>query len=341
MQIPELRKEAFSIVRMKFGSHLYGTNTEKSDLDIKGIGMPTVKSILLGKIPKDLINTSTGRKSAKNTADDIDIEILSLHQFIKLALEGQTMAMDMLHCPEDMLLEKPHVIWSKLIENRDKFYSKNIHSFIGYAVKQAAKYGIKGSRLSAAREMVKYLSSLNPGIKLKDTDLDKLPKNEYTKIISPGAPGNERKHPDQQMVPIIECCGKKFHATVTAEYAKIGFSKFEQEYGKRAKMAATNEGIDWKAVSHAFRAAYQMRELLTEGTITFPLPGAEYIKKIKYGELNYNDISPILEDLIEEVKQLKDKSSLPEKPDYNFWEGWLCEIVKTYILSFKYVKKYT
>jgi predicted nucleotidyltransferase len=35
-----------------FGSHLYGTSTEQSDRDYKGIFLPSAQDILLGRIPK-------------------------------------------------------------------------------------------------------------------------------------------------------------------------------------------------------------------------------------------------------------------------------------------------
>jgi predicted nucleotidyltransferase len=36
------------IVKMKFGAHLYGTATSDSDLDYKGIFLPTKEQLLLG-----------------------------------------------------------------------------------------------------------------------------------------------------------------------------------------------------------------------------------------------------------------------------------------------------
>ena len=77
------------IAKMKFGSHLYGTATENSDLDYKGIYLPTKEQILLNRFKKSHnIQTKKG-SSAKNTSDDIDIEFYSLQYFIKLACEGQ------------------------------------------------------------------------------------------------------------------------------------------------------------------------------------------------------------------------------------------------------------
>ena len=50
---------------MKFGAHLYGTDTKTSDLDYKGIFLPSVEEILLNKIPK-CINLSTNKTNIKN-----------------------------------------------------------------------------------------------------------------------------------------------------------------------------------------------------------------------------------------------------------------------------------
>jgi len=46
------------IVKMKFGSHLYGTATVDSDLDYKGVFLPSKKEVLLGKIHKSINHTA-------------------------------------------------------------------------------------------------------------------------------------------------------------------------------------------------------------------------------------------------------------------------------------------
>ena len=130
------------IVKMKFGAHLYGTATSDSDDDYKGIFMPTKDEVLLCRIPKSHSH-STGKEESKNTKDDIDFEIYSFHYFIKLACDGQTVAMDMLHAPEEMILQSSN-IWKEILKNRHTFYTKNLKSFIDYARRQASKYGIKG-----------------------------------------------------------------------------------------------------------------------------------------------------------------------------------------------------
>lgn len=300
------------IVKMLFGSHLYGTATPASDRDYKGIALPTWKEVCTGRIPKHVEHSSTGNPNGKNTSEDVDTEIFSLHQFFKLALEGQTVAMDMLHAPVGML-SKNSVLWDAIRMDRAKFYSKNIHSFLGYAIGQAAKYGVKGSRLNDAQAVLNWLRT--QAGKLKDCDLSTFPTGEHIRVVEQG----------------FDVCGKQLQFTCKVDYLADIVSKFYTNYGERARQAAKDEGIDWKAISHAFRAAYQMKELFSEGTITFPRPEAAFLTEIKTGQRKYLDVAPILEDLIDEVKGLRDRSELPEQPDRDYWDGYLIFVVEQHI----------
>jgi hypothetical protein len=325
---------------MIFGSRLYGTFTEHSDTDFKGVALPTGKQIVLGNIPIHALKESTGDTHSKNTKHDKDIEILNLHYFIKEALEGQTYALDMLHAPSIFWLPKfhdrPHPIWMYLVNNREKFYSKNVESFVEYAMGQASKYGIKGSRLNDAKAVLDYLNILGtvhgPNTKLSAVDLSDFPQGEHIKFI----PSSEqvKTHPDKPMFDMYEVCDKQFHVSVKIGYAANIVRIYYDHYGDRARKAANDEGIDWKAISHAFRAAYQVRELFTEGTITFPRPEALFLLEVKQGQRKYKNVAPMLEDLVEEVKHLQTITNLPDSPDEHFWEDFLIDtsasIVKEY-----------
>jgi predicted nucleotidyltransferase len=141
------------ICRTIFGSKLYGTDSPDSDTDYKSVFMPTEMEILTGKIPKT-INMTTGKNNSRNSAEDIDHESFSLHYFMELLYQGQTVALDMLHGNLETI-QTP--IWRELKSRRREFYTKNMRAFVGYARKQAAKYGVKGSRLDAAREALAFL----------------------------------------------------------------------------------------------------------------------------------------------------------------------------------------
>jgi len=304
------------IVKMKFGAHLYGTATSDSDLDYKGIFLPTKEQLLLGCVPKSH-NYSTGKDYSRNTKNDVDTELYSLHYFIKLACAGQTVAMDMLHAPDSMILEKSK-IWEEIVKNKQKFYTKNLKSFIDYARRQASKYGIKGSRINAALQVLEILKKEDPSKKMKEV-WSRLPRIEHCYDVAPD-PNGMRQY---------QVCGKSFQESAAIGYVLPIIEKFYDDYGRRAKLAAENRNIDWKAVSHALRAAFQTKEILTESTINFPLRNADFLRKVKQGKLDYlSEVGPLLETLMEEVESLSLTSSLPEAVDRKFWDNYICETLE-------------
>ena len=309
------------IVKMKFGAHLYGTATSDSDVDYKGIFMPSKDEVLLGRIPKSHSH-STGKDESRNTKNDIDVEIYSFHYFIKLACDGQTVAMDMLHAPGDMILQSSN-IWKEIIKKREKFYTRNLKSFIDYARRQASKYGIKGSRINAALQVLELLKQEDPSKKMREI-WDELPRVEHCYDIA-SDPNGMRQY---------QVCGKSFQESATIGYVIPILEKFYNDYGRRAKLAAENKNIDWKAISHALRAAYQTKEILTENNLVFPLKMAPFLMKVKQGRLDYlTEVAPVLESLMEEVEELSLSSTLPKTVDRKFWDQFICDAVESEVFS--------
>lgn len=306
------------IVKTIFGSHLYGTDTPESDKDFKGIFMPSKKEIFLGKIPKSISESTKKGSESKNTAEDVDTEIYSLQYFIELALKGETIALDMLHTPKELtLISSP--IWEDILLHRKKFYTKSLKSFVGYARKQAAKYGIKGSRISAAKSVIELLKKYHPDTKMYDL-WHKLPVDEHLYFTD-----------SKQNIRMYQVCGKQIQETAKVGYVLPILESFVEQYGARARLAEKNEGIDWKAVSHALRAAMQTESILTKGTIEFPLPKADYLRKVKQGELHYiNDVAPVLEYLMDRAEYLSKTSTLPKVPDREFWESFVVKKVEEF-----------
>jgi len=306
------------IVKLKYGSHLYGTNTPDSDLDYKGIFLPSKKQILLNRIPKSYSETTKKGNTKKNTASDVDTEIYSLHYFIELACQGQTVALDMLHAPDNMIVEKNTNIWDDIVSNKEKFYTRNLKAFVGYARRQAAKYGIKGSRLNAAKDVLDFLHSVKDKTFKLYQVWDELPSGEHI-----------HKYTQENNMRIYQVVGKAFQETVRVEYVIPILEKFYEEYGERARKAALNEDIDFKAVSHALRAAYQTKQILVKKNITFPLKKADFLTNVKLGKVDYTTvIVPTLEELMNEVEELSEKSDLPLKVDRRFWDNFLIKTME-------------
>lgn len=340
MNVTDLRKKLNGeiILVTKFGSDLYGTSTPQSDTDYKGIYMPSPREIALGKIPKS-VRVDTNTSNEKNTSEDVDCEIYSLHYFLELAIKGETVALDMLHTiPECIVHSTP--LWDEIVRHRRSFYTKNLKSFVGYARKQAAKYGVKGSRLDAAKEFMDLCYRYYPWdknapeykyqenkCKTKMVDIwEHLPLNDHARHIESTPQG----------IMQYQICGKVIQHTMSMGYAHDIVKNFYDKYGARAKLASENKGVDWKAMSHAIRAALQVKQLLEEGTITFPLKAADDLRYIKMGLWPFEVVIANLEALMEEVDRLTEVSTLPEEVNRKFWDDFLYRKVKNWFEEYNW-----
>ena len=144
-----------------FGSTLYGTAREgKSDFDVKGIYLPSVTSSILQNV-QHCLSFSTGNQKTKNTSEDVDIQIWSIQKFLlELLPKGDTNALDLLysHTNKDCVLmidPKMNTIFTKC---NDFISAKNIEGCVGYAINQAKKYGLKGTRLGTLMGIRDWIS---------------------------------------------------------------------------------------------------------------------------------------------------------------------------------------
>jgi len=321
LKIKDLTKNKDIIVIMRFGSHLYGTNTADSDEDFKGIFIPSKSEIFLNKIPKS-INYSSSNNNKKNTSDDLDFELYSIHHFLNLAYKGETIAIDMLHCNEDNLIETSS-IWKFIRSNRQKFYTSNLNGFVGYCRKQAAKYGIKGSRIADAKKVYNYLYNYTVNNNRTDTMSclwNDLPNGEHIRFVKSNKNNKEEE--------FYQVCGKKLQKTSKVNYCMDILKKFIDSYGHRALLAEQNKGIDWKAVSHAIRYALQIKSIFEINDIIFPLKQTELLKDIKLGKKDYiKEVIPILENLMNDIEKISANINLPKKVDCKFWDAWLIDVI--------------
>lgn len=321
-----------NVVLSFHGSRLYGTSTPESDWDFRGVFIPTTKDLVLGTY-KDEYSFSTGEKHGKNKPGDIDCTIQSLRKFLADASRGDTKSLDMLHGDENHLIDTSE-IWSDLQYNRAHFYTKNMASLVDYIKGQADKYGLKGGRINAIKEALdavkhqqKLIAELHgeySGVKVCIGDvMEFLPENEHVfKVTTVG----DDSRPSGLY---YEVCGKKYQSSTQLIYVVVALQKLYDKYGERSKQAASNEGIDWKAIHHAFRAAYQVKDIFELGSFSYPLKQNERLIDIKSGNLDYiKYIQPALESLVEEVQLLSAKSDLPEEVDKQFFDDWYYRWVK-------------
>lgn len=327
----EVTRQA-DVVMLKFGSHLYGLATSTSDVDWKGVFLNTLDELLIGEGPHT-ISYSTGPKDAKNGADDTDFEIMSLHKFVKHAIQGETFAIDMLHCNDP---EVTSDAWEFLVANRTKFYSKHMKSYVGYVKSQAGKYGVKGNRLTDITSAIKSIKdamakklgvdSVDAGCWADFILADLKDDLHYGEFAEWKEKENARSGGVDEYYMVN---AKMYQSTNTAEYVLERLNKMYDSYGHRAKLAEANEGIDWKAVSHALRAGYQALYIYKDGDYEYPLPETDFLKAVKAGELDYNtEVGPALDKVVDDVEKYSETCALPESVDAKFWKDWLLQFYK-------------
>ena len=138
-----------------FGSHLYGTNTPTSDLDIKRIVLPDIDHLLLGKPLTNRVKKTNTAKNTKNSVDDVDQEDIPLQVFMQDFVAGQTYAIELAfaidgtHARQVVHDARMYKLVAYL---RTSFLTSNVKSMMGYVFNQANIYSFKGERLNCARE---------------------------------------------------------------------------------------------------------------------------------------------------------------------------------------------
>lgn len=314
MRLPE----NYTIIFLSdYGSNLYGTANSKSDSDFKGVFIPPLKEILLGSFRDNITwNTST----TKNTSEDIDIQLLSLHKFMSLLLAGDTLAIDLLHASfkkgSTLITSK---WWDIITKYRKNYYSKNFKAFLGYAKNQAYQYGMKGDKLKVIEKVLGVFKKYS-----MDKDLTniwkELPVTEHSNFIGKNSNGIEQ----------YTVCGKIFQETVSFEYAYNIVSSLYFRYGERSKHAMDNNGVDFKALSHALRACYEVEEIIETGNLVFPLRSSQFLREVKEGLHDYKYIVNLLEDKIKYIEGLINISTLPDRTSKELVDQVTLEVLKDF-----------
>ncbi|MGE0207066.1 MAG: nucleotidyltransferase domain-containing protein [Candidatus Babeliales bacterium] len=303
------------IVTIKYGSHLFGTATPQSDVDIKGVYIPSADDILLQRVEPVLVKGSKKEPGARNKSTDVDYELYSPVKFLQAVAQGQSFALEMLFAPDYALIELLEPEWSQLKQIGMKLLTKQAAAFVGYCKQQTYKYCQKGTKLAQATKAFELLSEAEKkyGTCAKlVTIIDDLKKavesNEHLSFASMTQPDGNEEH-------YFQVCGKKipFHATL--KNARLIVQNIIDAYGNRAMEATRNDGADWKALSHAVRIGNQALEFFTHHTITFPRPEREHLLAIKQGNVDFKLVTQEVEDLLAKVEQAAERSELPEDYD--------------------------
>lgn len=302
------------ICKTIYGSKLYGMAGLNSDDDFRGVYLPDKFSCYLGKI-KDTVNGQG------------DEQIFSLQRFLRLAAEGQSIALEMLYTPQDKTLVTSSV-WEELVKNRHRFLSKKMKSFMGFAKSQSVKYNYRADRLNDIISLRNFFINWYNNTSAPILGYD--PLNAKLSILWDILPEgvnfqkstNQFNRSKDNRVYLI--CGRELQVHCTIAHVLQFLDLLRDEYGERVKKAAEQK-IDFKSLSHAFRVSYQARQLVLERNLTFPAKEIDFLRKIKFSELDLikDGLDKQLDDLINETDKLILDSTLPNEVDWDWCENFI------------------
>lgn len=289
------------------GSRSYGTDTENSDWDWRGVALNSKKEILTNKNFEQFVN------------EDTDTTIYSFNKFVSLLINCNPNTIEILGCkPEHYVYLSP--IGKELIDNRHLFLSKKcIYSFGGYANQQLWRLSNKSARLVSQEEQERHiLSSIQSAattfknkFALYDDDsirlyVDKSEREEYDSEIFMDI---NLKH-----YPLRDYKGMWGEMnTIVKDYAKIG--KRNSHAIEKNKLA--------KHMTHLIRLYLMCLDILENGEIvTYREKDHDFLMEIRNGKYLDENRQPtsefyqIVEEFETRLQDAKKNTQLPENPDY-------------------------
>lgn len=289
------------------GSHAYGMNQEKSDIDIRGIALNSKEEILLGQDFEQVIDVDT------------DTTVYSFNKIIQLLTSNNPNTIEQLGClPEHYLYLSD--IGRELLENRKMFLSKIcIHSFAGYSQSQLRRLQNKSARLVGQAENEQYIlkSINNARYEFKNRYFphdDSSVKLYIDKAIQEGYDTEIFMDIDLRHYPLRDWAGMwNEMKSIVSSYNK---------FGKRNEKAVEHDKLG-KHMAHLLRLYMMCIDILEkEEIITYRADEHDLLMAIRNGEYLDENRQPIPEfyDLLNEYEKrfeyAKENTSLPDKPDY-------------------------
>lgn len=303
------------IVKIPFGSHLYGTATASSDFDFKVIYLPRLEDLVIGK-KAEIYKEKPGKPDEVMQAGEVETEFAPLQRLAQDFFSGQSWAIE---CIFAILSSKYEMIepgleydlqcfCSTLVE---RFLTRDLKAMVSYAIHQSQMYGVKAERLNAIERLIDTLNTVDRPqfTRLSEIKplLDTLIDDETLSysIIK----GTNHTYQEQ---PALKVNNREYPMASMVHYLLTEMFKVKQRYGKRVQAAQGTE-IDWKALSHAVRVVRQAVSLLQHGKLKFPLPSAALLLDIKEKKLTFEEATTIFAELNTRMEELQTTTVLPEK----------------------------
>lgn len=289
------------------GSFAYGTNVEGSDIDLRGVMLPTKEELI-------------GLKSFEQRIDEnTDSCIYDFNKFVHLVMNCNPNCIELLGCREYLIFNK---VGEELIDKAKLFLSKKcVNSFGGYATAQLRRLENALCHDSyPEEEKVKHMKATMDVAMQKLEDKNEIYANQSIKTFAEGDKlllDVDIKHQE------IEKVRAALNDILTIEKT---YNKLNQRNKKK-----TEEKLD-KHCMHLIRLYLTVFDILEKGKIeTFRANDRQFLldirngKFIKDGKLT-EEFSTYLRELEARLQEDVKTTKLPDKPDYKEIEKFVIDV---------------
>lgn len=298
--------EEHTILKVIHGSFAYGTNVEGSDVDYRGVAIAPIDYY---------IGLKTFEQKITNT-EEVDETIFELKKFLNLCANGNPNTLEILFVDDEDIQYCDH-FGAILLKNREIFLTKKLkHTLSGYAHSQF-------HRLKNHRRYILNPPSKKP--ERKDFGLSEVSKISASEQ---GALDMLIKQGEQFSDNIMECLVKeKKYLTAKREWDQYQ-NWINTRNPKRFEMEQKFH-MDLKHAMHLVRLMRTGRDLFEGKGYLVKRPDAEELISIRKGAWTYDQLEEWFNKQDEELGVLYEKSTLPNKIDFNKLNNLCVDIIKT------------
>ncbi len=297
------------------GSRLFGSDTPLSDVDVKGVFLPSKESLYLQTAPQQFSsNTNPSDSERKNTVSDVDVTVWSLQFWVKLLQRGDINAVSLLfsHTHSSAILEGTDPAFTARLRDLEpkKLLKRSLGGMMGFAYSQAVRYSDKGKHLRAVSVALEHLERVTGTV-------GAVAETIVMTVADPALARVEISESGQPQLLILE---KAFDLTASAAWALKPLQQLEGRYGKRSRIALQSGGIDFKAFSHSLRVLEEMRLLHEFGRITYPHEAtfAALLRDVKSGRYDYAALTDLLDAQLERTRAAEAQSVLSDEVESSY-----------------------
>lgn len=299
------------------GSHSYGTNTETSDVDIRGCALNR---------PSDLIGLTNFEQVVNETTDTT---VYSFNKLISLLLNCNPNVIEMLGCKPDHYFFITD-IGKRMIDNRKLFLSKRaVDSFGGYATQQLRRLenALARDRMSQARKEEHILKSMQRSLKCFE--------GKYTSFkhgsVALYTADSEKDDLDREIfadIHINRYPAREFNgmvnelANILAMYEKLNHRNNKKDDNHLNKHAM-----------HLVRLYLICFDILeNEEIVTYREKDHDFLMSIRNGKYQLEDgtyhpeFFKMIDDFEKRLAYAKENSSLPDHPNMKRVEEFVMDI---------------